>query len=47
VYADTYLTQEVAKGALGGTHRGGIRPNTTPPGASDGMTPVPGHPIAE
>jgi len=47
VYADTYLTQEVAKGALGGAHRGGIRPNTTPPGASDGMTPVPGHPIAE
>jgi len=47
VYADTYLTQEVAKGALGGAHRGGIRPNTTPQLEPDPMTPVPGHPIAE
>ena len=30
VYSNTYLTQEVARGALGGAHRGGIRPTPCP-----------------
>ena len=47
VYSNTYLTQEVAKGALGGAHRGGIRPNAVPTHEPGPMTPVPGHPIAE
>ena len=44
MYSNTYLTQEVAKGALGGAHRGGIRPNAVPTHEPGPMTPVPGQP---
>ena len=43
VYANTYLTQETAKGALGSDRRAAIPPRPEP----DSTTRVPGHPIAE
>jgi adenine deaminase len=43
VYANTYLTQETAKGALGSDRHAAIPPRPGP----DSTTRVPGHPIAE
>jgi imidazolonepropionase-like amidohydrolase len=47
VYANTYLTQEVAKGAAGGEHRGGVRSHAVPQDQLDAAAATPGNPIAE
>jgi imidazolonepropionase-like amidohydrolase len=47
VYANTYLTQEVARGAAGGGHRGGVSSHAVPQDQLDAIAATRGNPIAE